>query len=266
MNGRRRGDRERILNLPGVVTFTLGVLALVQLAMASLPREAVEAVYVSLAFVPARLSFVLWPEATAQAVATSLGSGAEAEELAQALAAEGPHWWTFASYALLHANWTHLSINGVTLAAFGSPLARRFGPQRFLSFLALTAIAGALAHLLVHPFDLMPVVGASAAISGTMAATARFAFTRAPVRGEASASPLRARGASLSELWSNRQALAFVALWFGVNLLFGLFPRAVGGTELIAWEAHVGGFAAGLLLFGLFDRGGAAEREFARSE
>jgi membrane associated rhomboid family serine protease len=61
-------------------------------------------------------------------------------------------------------------------------------------------------------------------------------------------------------MWSNRQALIFVALWFGVNLLFGLFPRAVGETELIAWEAHLGGFVAGLLSFGLLDRP-AASRE-----
>jgi membrane associated rhomboid family serine protease len=259
MNEWRRGGREPILNLPGAVAWTLGALVLVQLAMGSLPRGAVETAYVTLAFVPARISFALWPEATARAVAAALGSGVDAEELARALAAEGPHWWTLASYALLHANWTHLALNGVTLAAFGSPLARRFGPSRFLSFLALTAIAGALAHLLVHPFDLMPVVGASAAISGTMAASARFVFTRRLAGGEALAAPRRARGTNLSELWSNRQALTFVALWFGANLLFGLFPQAMGENELIAWEAHVGGFAAGLLSFGLFDGGSAAE-------
>lgn len=242
-----RGRREKIFNLPGVVTGVLGILAATQLAMGALPAGVVETVYIELAFVPARISFVLWPEATARALVEVVGSGVAPEELARGLGAERLPWWTFVTYALLHANWTHLTLNGVTLAAFGSPLARRFGPGRFLIFLALTAVAGAAAHLAIHPFELVPVVGASAAISGTMAASARFVFTRRARVDEAQAAPL-------SELWSNRQALTFLALWFGVNLLFGLFPMAVGETAQIAWEAHIGGFAAGLLLFGLLDR------------
>jgi membrane associated rhomboid family serine protease len=48
--------------------------------------------------------------------------------------------------------------------------------------------------------------------------------------------------------------LAFFTVWFGINLLFGLGSISLtGGDQPIAWEAHVGGFLAGLLLFGLFD-------------
>ncbi|MBY6240639.1 rhomboid family intramembrane serine protease [Methylosinus sp. Sm6] len=250
----RRGGREKILNLPTVVTAVLGALLLVQLAMSALPFSMVEALYAELAFTPARISSAFWPEAAARVMAPALRADVDPAELVRALGAEPVPWWSFVTYALLHASWTHLTVNGVTLAAFGSPLARRIGPARFLVFLALTAVAGAAAHFAVHPFDLAPVVGASAAISGTMAASARFAFARFRAEGEPSASP---QGASLSELWRNRQALTFVGLWFGVNLLFGLFPRATGETELIAWEAHVGGFVAGLLLFGLLDPRGA---------
>ena len=57
----------------------------------------------------------------------------------------------------------------------------------------------------------------------------------------------------LTELIRDRRVLAFVAIWFGINIVFGL----VGGGSLsegeIAWDAHIGGFAAGLLLFGFFD-------------
>jgi membrane associated rhomboid family serine protease len=62
------------------------------------------------------------------------------------------------------------------------------------------------------------------------------------------------RALSLAELFSNRQALIFLALWAGLNLLFGTgsFP-ADGGGE-IAWEAHFGGFLGGLLLFGFLDK------------
>ena len=46
-----------------------------------------------------------------------------------------------------------------------------------------------------------------------------------------------------------------LAVWFGVNIIFGIGSIAIGGTEgvSIAWQAHIGGFFAGLLLFSLFD-------------
>jgi membrane associated rhomboid family serine protease len=48
--------------------------------------------------------------------------------------------------------------------------------------------------------------------------------------------------------------LAFVAVWFGVNLLFGVFSLGMPGVEqAIAWQAHIGGFLAGLLTFAAFD-------------
>ncbi|MBZ0217625.1 MAG: rhomboid family intramembrane serine protease, partial [Fimbriimonadaceae bacterium] len=52
----------------------------------------------------------------------------------------------------------------------------------------------------------------------------------------------------------NTRVIAFVAVWFGINILFGTglvsIPGAEGG---IAWEAHVGGFLVGLIGFSLFD-------------
>ena len=44
----------------------------------------------------------------------------------------GAEVWTFFTYALLHADWTHLGFNAVWLLAFASPVARRFGALRFL--------------------------------------------------------------------------------------------------------------------------------------
>jgi len=48
--------------------------------------------------------------------------------------------------------------------------------------------------------------------------------------------------------------LGFLAVWFGVNIIFGVGSLALGtdGAE-VAWQAHIGGFFAGLLLFSLFD-------------
>jgi membrane associated rhomboid family serine protease len=60
----------------------------------------------------------------------------------------------------IHGDLTHLIFNAVWLSAFGSPVARRFGPLRFLVFMATTAAAGAALHLVTHfrewpfaPFD-----------------------------------------------------------------------------------------------------------------
>ncbi|MGY3444681.1 membrane associated rhomboid family serine protease [Bradyrhizobium sp. USDA 4473] len=48
--------------------------------------------------------------------------------------------------------------------------------------------------------------------------------------------------------------LAFLAIWFGVNILFGATSLSLGGEDtVVAWQAHIGGFLAGLLLFSLFD-------------
>jgi membrane associated rhomboid family serine protease len=59
------------------------------------------------------------------------------------------------------------------------------------------------------------------------------------------------------QLVQNRAALAFILIWFATNWLFGAGVVTFGGMEeSIAWQAHVGGFLAGLLLFPLVDRPG----------
>jgi membrane associated rhomboid family serine protease len=169
----------------------------------------------------------------------------------------GWRFWTFVTYAFIHADIVHLGFNSVWLLAFGTAVARRFESLRFLVFFALTAAAGALAHLLSHAGDLQPMVGASASISGTMGAAARFAFQRGgPL------DPWRASGdhayrlpaAPLLVALRDARVLAFLGAWFGLNLLFGLGSWSIiGEDQSVAWEAHVGGFLAGLLLFAAFD-------------
>jgi membrane associated rhomboid family serine protease len=164
--------------------------------------------------------------------------------------------WTFITYALIHADFMHLGFNSIWLLAFGTPIARRFGALRFFVFLAVTAAAGAAAHLLTHARELQPMVGASAAVSGAMAGSIRFAFQRGGplwTRGEEPA-VYRMPALPLIAALSDRRILIFLIVWFGLNFLFGLGSLSITGSEqIVAWEAHVGGFVAGLLLFGLFD-------------
>jgi membrane associated rhomboid family serine protease len=162
--------------------------------------------------------------------------------------------WTFVTYALIHGDISHLVFNAIWLLAFGSPVAQRFGPLRFMAFMAVAAAAGAAVHLVTHFGDLLPMIGASAAVSGAMAAAIRFAFQHGGPLGllrdpeQAHRVPAAPLAASLRD----PRVLAFVVVWFGVNLLFGLLGLP-GIPQAVAWQAHIGGFLAGLLGFSLFD-------------
>lgn len=226
-----------VFNLPPVVTALLVALILVH-ALRSLllsPGQDVD-VLLLFSFIPVRyhadVTGVVFP-------------GGRLAEL-----------WTPLTYGLLHGDWTHLAFNGFWLAAFGSALARRFGTLRFLAFSALATGAGAAAHYLAHPDDLVPVVGASAAISGHMAAVARF-FFRGPGPRPGPLVDRRvylAPALPLSRLFGEPRVLVFLGVWLVFNLVFGLGGASMPGVEgTIAWEAHMGGFLFGLLAFSLFD-------------
>lgn len=250
-------DREKIINLPGVVTALLAIMAAIQFVVSYGPPDAGYSLYDAFAFIPLRLSFQISPQSVLSAIGAGDASGPAAEtQMAIALSGGTMAYFTPVTYAFLHGGWTHLIINGLTLAAFGAPVARRLGDNRFLVFLAACAAAGAMAHYAFHPLDVTPVVGASAAISGTMAAIVRFAFTPGVRLGDSGAIDGReARTAPLSRLSENRQAMFFLVVWFAVNFLLGAFPQAAGASEAVAWEAHIGGFLFGLLSFGAFDHG-----------
>ncbi|HEY8071784.1 MAG TPA: rhomboid family intramembrane serine protease, partial [Methylocystis sp.] len=69
------------------------------------------------------------------------------------------------------------------------------------------------------------------------------------------------RRQTLAQTFSDPRAMVFLMSWLLVNFLYGLVPQAPGGAGVIAWEAHIGGFMAGLLLFGWFDpKKGVARR------
>jgi membrane associated rhomboid family serine protease len=173
--------------------------------------------------------------------------------------------WSPVSYAFLHADFMHLLVNLIWMASFGGALARRFAAVRFLLLALISAVAGAAAHYVAHATDGGIVIGASGAVSGMMAATARFAFSPGgPLAGGGTAASYRIEAEPILMTLRNRRALAFILIWFAVNLLFGLTgglgANISGG---IAWEAHIGGFLVGLLCFPLLDpvRGGQAQAE-----
>jgi len=176
----------------------------------------------------------------------------------------GADIWTFVTYALLHGDWTHLAINVIWLLPFGTAVARRFGSARFLALFAASAAAGAGVHLLTHPGELLPMIGSSAAVSGFMAAAIRFVFQAGGPLGvfrTAEAPIYHVPAVPLREALRDPRILAFLVVWFGLNALFGVGSVGILGVDQpVAWQAHIGGFLTGLLLFPLFDPVTAADR------
>lgn len=226
------------INAPNVVLVLLGLFAAIHAYKSFLDNQSAFDFLLSFAFVPARYggdipAGVTFPYGI-------LGD-----------------LWTPVTYMFLHADWTHLLINGFWMLAFGSLLARRFSTSRFLLFSLLCGLAGAFAHLVSHWGAAVPMIGASAAISGLMAAAARFIFsTPMGLAGAVQAGEGIAHlpALSLSQLMRTPPALIFLGIWLGINLLFGLGSVGMGGGSSIAWEAHIGGFAAGLFGFDWFEK------------
>jgi membrane associated rhomboid family serine protease len=139
------------------------------------------------------------------------------------------------TYMLLHGSWLHLIVNMLALMAFGAGVERRIGGVRMVGFALLCGLAGAAVHAVVHPDSLDVVIGASGAISGLFGGVLRVL-------------PGRRAGQGLQGLW------LIIVVWIGSNVAFGLAGLPDEGSGEIAWVAHLGGFAAGLIHFGLFER------------
>ena len=231
--------REPVLNLPGALTVLVVALVGIHLLKAIVAPDSQDWLIFTFGFVPARYDTSVLVDRFAE------------------YGGEGAKFWGFVTYSFLHADLTHLGFNVLWLLPFGSAVARRFGALRFFLFLAVASIAGAVAHLVSHAGELAPMIGASAAISGAMAAAIRFAFGHGSFlsfrRGDADAAA-RVPALPLFEALRHPRVITFLAVWFGFNIIFGLGAIQLGPqTQSVAWQAHIGGFAAGLLLFSLFD-------------
>jgi membrane associated rhomboid family serine protease len=148
-------------------------------------------------------------------------------------------WTGLFTSQFLHGGLGHLLINAVAALAFGAPVARLFGSGAggaalfFAFFLVCGALAG-LAFWAVQPHTAAPLVGASGAVSGLMGAAAR----------------LVDRPGRVGPLVS-RTVLSFAGALVLINLVVAALGFAPGaGAAVVAWEAHLGGLAAGLLLIG----------------
>src|SRR3569832_351316 len=144
-----------------------------------------------------------------------------------------PVWLTLLTTMFLHAGWLHLGGNMLYLWIFGNNIEDAMGHGKYTLFYFASGIAAGLTMILADPNSHTPVVGASGAISGVLAAY-MLLYPRARVRVWVIVWPLWIR------------AVWVVGVWFVLQLLnAAATPASEPGT---AWWAHVGGFAAGLVL------------------
>ena len=175
----------------------------------------------------------------------------------------GGEWWIVPGYGLvptrvaadpageaftvltsmfMHGGWGHLASNMLFLHIFGDNLEDMLGHARYLAFYLLAGVLAALVQVGIDPQSAVPMVGASGAIAGVVGGYLLL-FPRAPIVM-----------LNLTPLIFVIGLLPVVPAWavagevFVVNLLQALGPQSDSSAGGVAVFAHLGGFAAGLLL------------------
>jgi membrane associated rhomboid family serine protease len=222
-----------IFNAPSCVMALLACLIAVHLVRQGLTQVQDDWWVLTLAFIPARFS--------------ELGVALPGGKLAAIT--------SFITHQFVHFDTAHLLINGAWLLAMGTIVARRVGTVRFIGLYLVSGIAGALVFWAANLGLAQPVIGASGAVSGLMGAVVRFMFAAINQRRgpELRENPAAIPRATIRDVFQDRRALIMIGSMVGLNLLFGLGLGQLISEGGIAWEAHLGGFAAGLLLFAWFD-------------
>ncbi|HUS97093.1 MAG TPA: rhomboid family intramembrane serine protease [Hyphomicrobiaceae bacterium] len=227
--------KEPIINAPAVIVVVLAMLLAIHGARQFIDQSMDEWVLLHLAFFPSRLGTALVDLPGGQGLAIS----------------------SLVSYSFLHGDWMHLFINSAWFLAFGSLIARRTSVLGFLALCVVTSVAGGLAYLAANFGQATPIIGASGVVSGLMGAAFRVIFSGLDVDafGAIRGGGHGMRRMPLTVAVRDRRVMLSTLVWVGVNLLFAFGLSGVFTDGGIAWEAHLGGFFAGFLLFGLFDQG-----------
>jgi membrane associated rhomboid family serine protease len=149
-----------------------------------------------------------------------------------------PESLTFVSYMFLHGGWMHLIGNMLFLWVFGDNVEDAMGHARFIGFYLLCGAAGGMAHAFVNPTSEAPLIGASAAVAGTLSA---YLILHPRVK--------------LWVLVLGRIPLKISAMWvIGAWVIFQFVSLFVALDRETAYWAHIGGLAAGAVLIPFFRR------------
>ncbi len=136
------------------------------------------------------------------------------------------------TYLLIHGSWMHIGFNAIMGLALGTFVERMFSTPTIIKFFILCSIGGAALYLLINPFSTAPVIGASGSISGLFAAAIMMMVESG-------------RMGALSGKLANKGPWPIIFIWAAIMTFIGV----IGGG--IAWEAHLGGFLTGAILYRL---------------
>jgi membrane associated rhomboid family serine protease len=154
--------------------------------------------------------------------------------------------YPFLTSMFIHAGWLHLIGNMLFLYIFGDNVEGRMGHFKYLIFYIVCGIAAASFQFITNTHSVIPMIGASGAISGVLGAYITF-YPRSKIL---TLVPIF----FLIQL-VNIPASVFIIIWFLIQFMSGLgtlnLPRETGG---VAFWAHIGGFVSGLVLARFFDR------------
>ena len=168
-----------------------------------------------------------------QVVRDSLGNTGEVKHYATPL----PVYFNFLSSMFMHGNFAHIFGNMLFLWIFGDNLENLLGHIRFAIFYILCGFAAALAQIVMDSDSIIPMLGASGAISGVLG-------------GYVLLFPQRQVRAIIFNFLTTVPAFVAIGLWIVYQVVLGYMSDPGAGG--VAYAAHIGGFVAGLALVKLF--------------
>jgi len=168
-----------------------------------------------------------------QVIRDSLGNTGEVQHYATPL----PVYFNFLSSMFMHGDIMHILGNMMFLFVFGDNLENLLGHIRYAIFYIVCGFAAAAAQIVMDTGSIIPMLGASGAISGVLG-------------GYILLFPQRQVRAIIFSFLTTVPAFVALGIWIAYQLITGyLTPAGTGG---VAYAAHIGGFIAGLALVKVF--------------
>lgn len=151
-----------------------------------------------------------------------------------------PVYFNFLSSMFMHGDIMHIFGNMLFLWIFGDNLENLLGHVRFAAFYIVCGFAAAIAQIVMDTDSIIPMLGASGAISGVLG-------------GYILLFPQRKVRALIFNFLTTVPAFVAIGIWIGYQMIVGyLTPAGTGG---VAYAAHIGGFIAGVALIKVFALG-----------
>ncbi len=146
-------------------------------------------------------------------------------------------YFNFLSSMFMHGGFMHLFGNMLFLWVFGDNLENMLGHVRYAAFYIVCGFAAAVSQIVMDTSSVIPMLGASGAISGVLG-------------GYLLLFPTRRVRALIFNFLTEVPAFVALGLWIGFQIIQGYFSSSETGG--VAYAAHIGGFIAGLVLIKVF--------------